>query len=330
MLGRLNLEVVNKHEVVSLRARYGEQISTGAAPPPDIIAQLRSDNPRLVEFRERYRMLDLPMTTHSKWVDEMVSSDIDLRNFRADNAYVYQQRDLNAEVNHVLTAHHLMSIDRLGLFERLTEDGMFGVCAYWFDGDRLISRDLLDSIAEITFLDEALGLSGRDRFRILDIGAGYGRLAHRLATAFPETAEVFCVDAVAESTFLSELYLRFQGVDDRAHVVPLDEADKVLADQPIDLVTNIHSFSECTLTAVRGWLDLVRANEVPHLLIIPNAADTGGTGLATHEPDNSQIDYRPEIEARGYRLKLTRPKYTSPSVQRHGVSPTHYFLFELG
>ena len=62
---------------------------------------------------------------------------------------------------------------------------------------------------------------------------------------------MFCVDAVAISTFICEYYLGFRGADDRASVVPLDELDSLLALQPIDLAVNIHSFSECPITVNR-------------------------------------------------------------------------------
>jgi hypothetical protein len=332
LFGLVNAEVANKAELEVLRSRYGGLLNHGYSPsvlPPGAADYLRPDNVRLLDLRARYRNVNLPMIEHSKWNAELVASDIELPYFRGDNAYIFQHRDFNTDSDYVLTAYCLKSIDRLGLFDRLQEDELFGVYALPFNDAGLVSRDLLDSISEITFLEESLGLSRLDKLRVLDIGAGYGRFAYRLTTAFPQTVQAFCVDAVAESTFLSEYYLRFRQVDDRARVIPLDEIQRTLAVQPIDLVTNIHSFSECTLATVRGWLDLVRQHEVRRLLIIPNAEDNGGTRLITLERDGRRIDYRPEIEKRGYRLKCTRPKFTAASVQKHGISPTHYYLFEL-
>ena len=70
---------------------------------------------------------------------------------------------------------------------------------------------------------------GRDApLRLLDIGAGYGRLAHRLAESVPAT-EIMCTDAVPASTFLSEFYLRFRGVDNRATAVPHQDFSPVVA-----------------------------------------------------------------------------------------------------
>jgi putative sugar O-methyltransferase len=332
LIGLLNAEVTSKTELQILRSRYGGRIGHTFADKPVPVAALeylRPENPRLAELRQKYRQVTLPVIDHSKWTPDMVSHDVDLRYFRGDNAYVFQYRDFNTDSDYLLSAYHLKSLDRLNLFTKLKEDELFGVYAFPFDNDTLISRDLLDSIAEIQFLEETLKLSERRGWNVLDIGAGYGRFAHRMTTAFGRNVNVYCTDAVPESTFLSEFYLRFRGVNDRAHVVPLHELENTLANQRIDLATNIHSFSECTLATVTGWLDVVRKHAVKYLMIIPNAEENCGLQLITLEKDHRRINYLPEIEARGYKLLKTRPKFTVPSVQQHGVSPTHYYLFEL-
>ena len=72
-----------------------------------------------------------------------------------------------------------------------------GVNLHDIDG-MLVSRDLLDSINELTFLDDELGIAQRN-MTILDIGAGYGRLAHRATTAF-ENLTYLCTDAIPLSS----------------------------------------------------------------------------------------------------------------------------------
>jgi hypothetical protein len=328
----VNAELANRADLEVLRRRYGESATRSYRTTPltpEAEAYLTRDNPRLRTLQERYRRMMLPVVDHSKWTPDFVETDIDLRYFRGENSYVAQHRDFNAVSDYLLTAYYLKSIDRLGLFERLDEDELFGVCAFSFNGERLISRDLLDSITEIYFLEDTLGLSQRSDFTILDIGAGYGRLAHRLTTAFPAQLRALCVDAVPESTFLSEFYLRFRGVDDRARVVPCDEIEQTLASQQIDLVTNIHVFSTCTRTTVCSWLDLIRRHKVPYVMIVPNASNHGGTRLITTEKDYQGIDYLPELEVRDYKLVGQRPKFLAHSVQKHGVSPTCHYLFRL-
>jgi SAM-dependent methyltransferase len=328
----VNAEVTNRAELEAFRRRYsGLAVHSDrtARAAHEVEGYLTSDNPRLRSLKERYRRMTSPMGDHSKWVPDFVEGDIDLREFRGDNQYVPQYRDRNADSDYFLTAYYLKSIDRLSLFDRLNEDELFGVCALSLDDGRLVSRDLLDSIVEIYFLEDTLDLSRRRELSILDIGAGYGRLAYRLTTAFPDTVRVLCVDGVPESTFLSEFYLRYRGVDDRARTVACDEIEQALASQRIDLVTNIHAFSTCTHTAVCGWLDLVRKHEIPYIMIAPNAGDHGGTRLITREKNYQAIDYAPELQARGYELVRRRPKFLASSVQRCGISPTFHYLFQL-
>jgi len=287
-------------------------------------------NPRLQELKSRYREHAPKALASSCWTQEHVDS-VQLPWFRGDNAYVWQFRDKNTEGKHMTTALYMKGIDRHGWMPELKEDGLFGAYVFDFD-DRHVSRDMLDSLAELYFLDDLLGISKWKDVNFLDIGAGYGRLAHRSVTAFPNLSRYFCVDAIPESTFLSEYYLRFRGAD-RATVVPLDEIKQVLANNPINLATNIHSFSECTLAAVQWWLDLLREHAVKYLMIVPDIYRNGGHSLLTREQRSNDPahmkDFMPEIVSRGYRLVEKRPKFLDANVQRYGVSPTYHYLFEL-
>jgi SAM-dependent methyltransferase len=289
--------------------------------------ELRNDAPRLEDLRRRYRATTTDARSASgQWSPEYVASDLDLGDFRADNVYVYQGRDGNTEATYLLTAYYLMATGRGELLDTLSEDGAFGAETVSLNG-KLISRDLLDSVSEIAFLDDELGVSEWPQLRILDIGAGYGRFAHRLVEAFPDRSLVWCVDAVPESTFLSEYYLRHRRVDDRARVIELPDLDAQLTDLEIDVAVNIHSFAEVPLSVIGAWLDTVAGARIPHLMIVPNRFALGGMALVSREADGSGLDYRPELERRGYRLRTMRPKYRHRSVQTHGVSPTHYWLF---
>jgi hypothetical protein len=284
---------------------------------------LRSDHPRLTELHARYMTFKRTVAGDSQWNNKYVTSDIDLKRFRADNAYVYQFRDWNTAATFALTAYFIETIDRFGLLRSLKEDGLFGPHVFDFNGEFLISRDLMDSIVEIYFLESIFNISEHSNFTILDIGAGYGRMAHRLTTAFPGCVKIMLTDAIAVSTFLSEFYMEFRGCARDTSVIPLDHVQSELQGRDIDLVTNIHSFSECPIAWVTWWLDLIRKHNVRNILIAPNPQ-----GLTTREADGTRIDYVPELKKRGYRLKLTRAKYEAPIVQRYGVSPTTYFLFE--
>jgi hypothetical protein len=298
-------------------------IGSREALPPGAAGYLTAQNPRLAELRDRYQTFRGPAADPSTW-NENHRAQIDLQYFRDDNPYIYQVRDDNREIHYLLTYFYLKSIDALGLFERLREDRLFGVHAYDFGDGYFISRDLLDSINEITFLEEAIGISRISNLRVLDIGAGYGRLGYRLPVALANLDRILCADAIAESTFLCEYYLKFRGAG-RSQVVPLDEIETAAATANIQVAMNIHSFSECTLEAIEWWLDLIAKCRIPYLFIVPTP---DGSKLLTSENNRPGRDFLPAILSRGYRLRHKRPKYCLPALQRYGVSPTYYYLFE--
>ncbi|MDX2230156.1 MAG: putative sugar O-methyltransferase [Leptolyngbyaceae cyanobacterium bins.349] len=284
-------------------------------------------NTRLTDLTQRYRAINHPVMTASLWTDGFVQQEIDLYRFRADGGYVWQHREINTDLHYALCTYYLKSIDTLGLCDRLTEDHLFGPYTVQVEG-RPVSRDLLDSLTEIYFLERHLGLSHLTQVNLLDIGAGYGRLAHRLAQALPNLGRVFCTDAIATSSFLCEYYLQFRGVDSMAQMVPFDELRTTLMHNPVQIATNIHSFSECPLDAIAGWLDLLAEFNIPYLMLVPNALDNGGTRLLSCEKDHSRIDYQPLLEKYGYQRIASDPKFLDPAVQANGISPTHHFLFQ--
>ena len=289
-----------------------ERQSTPGAPT--------AGDPRLAELRRRYA--GHPATSHSVWAPENVASELTLERFREDNAYVWQTRMSNP-IQYLLSCFYVQANDPLGLFPWLREDGAFGAWTYEHDG-RPVSRDLLDSILEISFLEEEIGLSGLQALTVLDIGAGYGRLAHRMAEAMPNLQRYLCTDAVPESTFVSEFYTKFRAIQSKVTVVPLDEIDDLLHQTRVDVAVNIHSFSECSLASIEYWLDLVARAETSWLFIVPNTGDQ----LISWEPNQSRLSFAEAITSRGYEMVVKREKYhRSPDTQRFGLFPSTYFLF---
>lgn len=325
VLRKFGVEVVTLSQLKDLEDNGGCVLTPSYSqsnPPVGVNDYLRADNPRLHELKRRYR--NHPAARHTLWSENYLRDELKLEFFRGDNAYLYQKRN-STEASYILTTYYALSIDELGLLKRLDDDDLFGNYLVGFDDTLLVSRDLLDSVIEINFLDQTLNLSNLSGVKVLDIGAGYGRLAYRLARGLPTLGRVFCTDAVAESTFISEYYLKFRGVDDKATVIPLDEIEHTLQQQHIDIVTNIHSFGECSLESITWWLDLIAKQKVKYLFIVAN-----GEGLGSREHDDSNIDYLPAITARGYQLLVKQPKYhRTSSVQKYGAYPTYYYLFEL-
>ncbi len=288
--------------------------------PPDVPQYLQDSNPRLLELSWRYARAQFFESSFWK------AKSIDLLNFRGEWNYLDQLSYKDTEKKYLMTAAYAAAVDSQQFLDRLSEDSLFGAVTINLSDDHVISRDLLDSILEICFLTRHLKLDSEQRYVCLDIGAGYGRLAHRFTTLFPKS-QVYCVDGVATSTFLCGFYIRFRGFADRAESIPLDEISR-LSNIKFDLATNIHSWSECPLSAVKYWLDLLADLRVPYLFVVPNWIEKGQMFL-TIEPDGSRVSFLPEIERHGYRLKVIEQKFGDSSLMAaYGIFNAPYVLFE--
>lgn len=299
----------------------------GADELPEPLAQaLAADNPRLVELRTRYAALDLPVTTRSIWNERLLGQDLDLRHFRGDNPYVWQYRRVKAQaaLKYYLQLRYVEERDALGLLGCLEEDGRFGCWTFDFARRGGVSRDLLDSVNEINYLNQQLGIAERENLQVIDIGAGYGRLAHRMCEALPGLGHYYCLDAIPESTYLCELYLDYRGVD-RAVSVPLDELEQSVPKTGIDLAVNVHSFSECTSAAVRWWLEWLAERRVHNLLIVPNDPEK----LLSTEADGSRRDFAPLLNETGYQLRTCVPRFDDEDIRHLSDVADHYFLYQL-
>ena len=330
-LARLDITMVRRSQWELVVRQICQPSYNPSSLPPEAESYLRPNNPRLNTLRQAYKASNIPGTKPSQWNEEFLARDLDMRYFRGDFAYVHQLRDMNQEPNYLLTAYYLMTIDYLGLLSKLAEDDMFGAYLFSVGNDLVVSRDLLDSITEIYFLEQQLEISRRRGWKVLDIGAGYGRLAHRMVEALPELEAVYCCDAVPVSTFISEFYLKFRGVGHKALVVPITDISKLLQENPPDLALNVHSFSECSLEAVSWWVKALSHAAVRYLMIAPNfeSNNQGGRLLFTTEKNGSGLDFEPVLAKHGYIRTVMQPKYRDPGVQAHGISPTFYHLFEL-
>lgn len=317
--------------------RFGYQLVRNARPQPlagvrapdvplpaALREQLRPDHPRLVELRRRHEQARLPMLAHTWWDRAYVESNLDLSCFRGDNAFVWQKRHLAqcTEQRYYLYACDVAARDGLRLFGRLSEDGAFGCWVYRFHRFPALSRDLLDSVNELNFLERHAGLTRIPDLTVLDIGAGYGRLAHRCGEVLPNLAAYVCADAIPESTFLCEWYLRHRGVD-RARAVAIDELASLDTLRP-QLAFNVHSFSEMPLGAIDGWLDVLDRLQVPRLFVVPNDAEA----FLTIEADGTRRDYLPAIEGHGYRLRAREPAIADADTRELVGVHDHLFLFE--
>jgi len=294
--------------------------------PESARVELTPDNPTLQDLRARYAELDVAAVSHAQWsqrYSDMISEY--LRHFRGDTPYVWHYRESQkvTRLKFFIFLQHVAAKDDRNLLGTLEEDGAFGCWHYDYPGHPTVSRDLLDSINEILFLDRQLQVFERPELRILDIGAGYGRLAHRMLTALPNVTDYCCVDAIPESTFLCDFYLGHRGLKPGGRSVALDRVETLSAGA-FDLAVNIHSFSECTMAAVDWWVAQLERLEVPRLLVVPNEPDE----LLTNEGHGKRLDFRPRLESAGYRLTVHEPVLDDPGVRDTVGVHDHFFLFE--
>jgi SAM-dependent methyltransferase len=306
--------------------QYLTKLHQDTVPLPPEAEELRADHPELVELRSAYEALDLPVLARSRWHQGAVGSFLDLRWFRGETLFVWHYREIPriSQLKYYVFSRYVHDRDHLRLLDRLEEDGMFGCWTFSYPGWPEVSRDLLQSINEISFLDRVLRISERAELSVLDIGAGYGRLAHRMSTALPNLSDYCCTDAVPEATFLSRWYLNFRGCTPPSRVVRLDRIDGELGAGAFDLALNMHSFSECPLAAIRWWVELVARLDVPYLLIVPNEPHD----LLSTEPDGARRDFSDILTSAGYELEHREPVIADPAVRQLIPLRDQFHLFK--
>jgi len=320
------------HEIIRSSYLYDWQRNISSKPsykkmglPEGAASYLNERTPRLQEISDRYNKFDNHVTKPLDWNAEYVKSD-DIKFFRGDNAYVWQVRGVNMNIlTYALTTYYLKSIDKYNLLNKLTEDKLFGIHSFEID-NKIITRDLLDSISEIYFLEDKLNISNFDNLKILDIGSGYGRLAHRVYEALPNLSNYLCTDAVAYSSFISEFYIKYRKLSDKVEVVLLDEIEDKLTNLKPDIAVNIHSFAECKVDAIKWWINLIMKNEVKYLMIVANAYKENGKVIL---PTNEKKDFFQIIQDNNYKLISFEPKYNDPILNKYGLNPTNHLLFKL-
>jgi SAM-dependent methyltransferase len=306
--------------------RYLTSLYDDSVPlPAEAEQELVSTNPVLLDLRHAYGSLDHPALASSRWNRDAVGGFLDLRWFRGESLFLWHYRELPriSRLKYFVLASYVRDRDTLSLLDRLDEDGRFGCWTYSYPGSGRVSRDLLQSVNEISFLERQLGISTVPSLRVLDIGAGYGRLAHRMVSGLSNVADYCCTDPVPEATFLSGWYLRHRGCLPPARVVRLDRLEQELTSGTFHLAVNIHSFSECPLEAIRWWLKLIAELSVPHLLIVPNEPHD----LLSTEEDGSRLNFTPLLEAAGYRGVLREPVIDDPAARALLRLDDHFHLF---
>lgn len=164
------------------------------------------------------------------------------------------------------TAKYVAKLPRIVDPEGKTRDVEFGAIAR----DTCLgpcTRAWLDSQVEIDFIHRHLPLK-LAYARVLDIGAGYGRLA---VSMHQETASYTCTDGVMASFDACMDYCG--GFTPEIMFTPALNIRTRPRPHPYELAINIHSWPECSLPQIEGWMDLLNEVRVPYLMVVPHGLD---------------------------------------------------------
>src|SRR3954449_12079902 len=159
--------------------------------------------------------------------------------------------------------------------------------SYSFDGVRLTPGGIVNALTASRIVKHA---PTSRPLRVLEIGAGYGQVAHQLLQQLD--VETYAICDLPENAFLSAFYLQANWPDRTAALVA-DEADAgdaglVVTVPPLleklagpwDLVINSYSFQEMNRDSVDQYLAHAAATLAPDgLLYSLNAHGKGLTGI---------------------------------------------------
>lgn len=177
-----------------------------------------------------------------------------------------------------------------------------------------VTRMWLESNVEIGFLQRHL--SNLKAFNVLDVGAGYGRLAVPLSKV---AGSVTCVDAVPISTEICREYCgRFAP---EVNVISLEEFQGSWSRRRFDLALNVHSWNECSIEQIEAWLDTLREMHIPWLFTVSH----GQMG------DYPEPSYRAWVDGGcgpSWR-HLLEERYRLVKEESFGLSPSPHALWHL-
>ena len=131
-----------------------------------------------------------------------------------------------------------------------------------------VTRMWVDGNVEIGFLARTLPMWLRG-LTVLDVGAGYGRLAVMLS---PLVQSYVCVDPVPVSVKVCREYTQRY-----APAVRVLDVAQLIAEIPAQrptLAINIHSWNECSPEQISLWLDALEEMSVLYLFTVSHGPDT--------------------------------------------------------
>ena len=148
-----------------------------------------------------------------------------------------------------------------------------------------LTRQWLDSNTELWFLNK----HGLLRHNILDIGAGYGRLA---VSAAPYVHDYWCTDGVEVSQNACKMHVDCYVHSGNVHVV---SPEQLLELRPkCEVAVNIHSWNECSYASIAAWLEILAQLKVPYLFTVSHGQLANNNAYLCHQA--GQPSFRPLLE----------------------------------
>jgi hypothetical protein len=210
------------------------------------------------------------------WQEWQKKAQASVSNFAAESVYVSQNSYSEERFNEVAKEVAAFPPVDIGGKSRDSEFGarvvqtaLGGVTRMWLDGN-----------VEIEFIRRNMP-GFLQKSSVLDIGAGYGRLAVMMR---PLVKEYTCVDPVKVSTAICRDYTaRFSPT-----VITLALDEFVNGGAQYDLAINIHCWNECTLEQVDAWVRVIAERKIAFLFTVdhgcPSAAYNSWTNTGSFRP----------------------------------------------
>ncbi len=243
------------------------------------------------------------MSTHQKlfglamWETWQKNVQSSLPNFCAHPIYVDQSQ---SEAEYQSVADYVFGKTRGQLDpDGMLRDAEFGARVVETTHGKL-TRMWLDSAVEIEFM--ARHVPSDSPCRILDIGAGYGRLAGAFAGMFdspaPKGVRYVCVDPVPISTQICRNYCARFSPKVEVPSLPDFLALHNRGEYAFDLAINVHSWNECTREQISAWLDVLDELQVPFLFTVSHGDNAGKIEGSYYAWEPGRPSWRQLIEAR--------------------------------
>ena len=218
--------------------------------------------------------------------------------------------------------------DTLGLLERLEEDGAFGCWTFEYPGYGRVSRDLIESVNELAFLERELGaVRARALLACSTSAPATGGWRTASVAAYPQLDDYCCVDAIPESTFAERVLPAPSRRGASRARGALDRVEAELRPGSFDLAVNVHSFPECTL---RGRRVVGGAAAPPARCPTCWWCPTSPTSCSRWRPTAAGGTSAELIERAGYQLVAIASRWCEDDAVRELVRlDDHFHLFAL-